>query len=109
MAEPAALRKLRNERFFDGWDEFLGAEQVQASETSVRQLIDDLLALGTNPTEEAARRAVRECVRRFNELDQRDRHWICTDEREDIYEQIGRVVEACGFVYDDDWLDERDW
>ena len=65
-----------------------------------------LIALGPKPTEGAARRAVDECVRRFNDIDD---DWICTIEREDIYEQIGRVVDACGFDCQEDWLDERDW
>jgi hypothetical protein len=54
----------------------------------------------------AARATVDECVRRFNALDD---GWICTLEREDIYEQVGRVVEACGFGYDEDWITEREW
>ena len=106
MADRAALKKLCGERFFDGWDEFLSPEQVQASEDSVRRLVDGLLALGPDLDEEAARSAVDACVRRFNDLDD---GWICTIEREDIYEQIGLVVEAAGFECDEGWLGERDW
>jgi hypothetical protein len=106
MADRAALRLLRGQRFFDGWDEFVSPEHVAASEASVRRLIDDLLALGPERTEEAARLAVDECVRRFNDLDD---GWICTIEREDMYEQICRVVDACGFDCQEDWLDEREW
>lgn len=53
-----------------------------------------------------AREAVAECIRRFNSLDD---GWICTIEREDICEQIGRVIDACGFECDEDWVGERDW
>jgi hypothetical protein len=106
MVDRAALEQLRGQRFFEGWDEFVGPERVAASEASLRRLIDDLLALGPEPSEEAARAAVDECVRRFNTLDD---GWICTIEREDIYEQIGRVVDSCGFECDEDWLGERDW
>jgi hypothetical protein len=106
MADFAALQRLREQRFFDGWDEFVAPEHVRDSEASVRRLIDDLIALGPQPTEEAVRRAVDACVRRFNDIDD---GWICTIEREDIYDQVGRVVDACGFDCQEDWLDERDW
>src|SRR5262245_48974796 len=106
MAEIAVLQRLRAERNFDGWDRFVAPEHVKASEAIVRRLIDDLIALGPKLTEEAARQAVAACVQRFNDLDD---GWICTIEREDIYEQIGRVVDACGFDCQEDWLDERDW
>jgi hypothetical protein len=106
MADLIALQRMRAQRFFDGWDEFISRERVEASEASVRRLIDDLIALGPQLTEDAARRSVDECVRRFNDIDD---GWICTIEREDIYEQVGRVVDACGFDYQEDWLDEREW
>ena len=52
------------------------------------------------------RRAVKECVRRFTDLGD---GWICATEREDIDEQIGRVVDACGFNCLEGWLEERGW
>ncbi len=107
MADIAALQRLREERFFDGWDGEVAAERVAASEASVRRLIDELLAFGPGVTEDDARRAVDDCVRRFNDLD--DDGWICTIESEDIYEQVGRVVDLCGFEYDEEWVGERDW
>jgi hypothetical protein len=105
MANQAALQLLRAQRFFNSWDEFVTPQRIAASEANVRRLIDDLLALGPTLNEEAARLAVDQCVRRFNDLDD---GWICTIEREDIYEQIGRVVYACGFDYREDWLNERE-
>jgi hypothetical protein len=106
MADISPLQGLREQRFFDGWDTFVTPERVEASEASIRRLIDDLIALGANPSEAAVRRAVEACVRRFNDLDD---GWICTIEREDIYEQVGRAVEACGFDCQEDWLQARDW
>jgi hypothetical protein len=107
MAEIAGLLRLREERFFDGWDEFVEDERVAASEASVRQLIDDLITIGPGLSEKAARAAVDACVRRFNALD--DEGWICTIEREDIYEQVGRVIDLCGFEYGEEWVSERNW
>src|SRR5436309_824583 len=99
-----ALQRLRKKRFFESWGEFIGAQHVTASEDSMKRLIDDLIALGPTPTEAGARHAVDECVQRFNDLDD---GWICTIEREDIFEQICKVVDACGFDCQEDWLDER--
>lgn len=96
MADRGALLGLREQRFFAGWDGFVLPDRVDASEASLRRLIDDLVAVEPAPTEEAARRAVDECVRRFNALD--DDGWICTIEREDIFMQIGRVMDVCGFA-----------
>ena len=102
----AGLRAIRDGRFFEGWDDYVPKEHITASEASIRQLIDDLIALGKKATERAARRAVDACVRRFNDMDD---GWICTIEREDICEQVDRVIELAGFKPDEDWLDERDW
>ena len=107
MADIAGLRRLREERFFAGWDESVGPERVTSSETSVRRLIDDLLAHGPDLSEDAARAAVDEFVRRFNALD--DDGWIYTIEREDIYEQVGRAIDLRGFEYGEEWGSERDW
>jgi hypothetical protein len=110
MADLEALRALRDQRFFDGWDGYLAPELVQASDEALRHLVDGLITLGERLRVSAARRLVDECVHRFNELDlSGDHHWICTIEREDIFEQVGRAVELCGFEYDEDWLDEREW
>jgi hypothetical protein len=100
------LEQLRDRRFFANWDDYVTIERVSASERTLRKLIDDLLKLGPELTEESARAAVDECVRRFNTLDD---GWICTVEREDIYEQVGSVIDCCGFGCDESWLDERHW
>jgi hypothetical protein len=107
MADIAGLRRLRERRFFANWDEFVTPERVAASEASVHRLIDDLIALGPGLSEDAARAAVDACVQRFNALD--DDGWICTIEREDIYEQVGRAIDLCGFEYGEEWVSERDW
>lgn len=107
MADIASLEGLREDRFFAGWEEFISPDRVAASEASIRILIDDLLALSPKRTEAATRAAVRECICRFNGLN--DSGWICTIEREDIYEQIGQIIDRCGFDYDEDWISERNW
>jgi hypothetical protein len=100
------LESLRRLRFFASWDDFVDSERVAASEASVQALLVDLLAQTGRIAESVARAAVGRCVVRFNGLDD---GWICTIEREDICEAIGRVVAACGFEWDDDWLQGREW
>ena len=106
MTASETLEGLRASRFFESWDGSIAPEHIEASEGILCRLIDDLIALGPDRTEDATRRVVEACVQRFNEIDD---GWICTIEREDIYEQVGRVVDVCGFEYDEDWLDGRDW
>ena len=62
MADIPGLQRLREERYFAGWDEFVPAERVAASEASVRRLIEDLIVLGPQLSEEGARAAVDERV-----------------------------------------------
>ena len=64
------LEPFRGRRFFEGWEGFVDAELVDASEASLRKLVEDLIALGPSPDEAGARRAVDRCVRRFNRLDE---------------------------------------
>lgn len=110
MDNISGLQRLREERFFRNWEGFVVADWVEASEANLRQLLDDLIALGPKMSEESARQAVEDCVIRFNDLDRVDeKGWIFTIEREDIYEQIGRVIDVCGFEYGEDWGSERDW
>jgi hypothetical protein len=89
MTDIEGLRRLRGERFFAGWDGFVGPEIGAASEARVRRLIDDLIALGPELSETAARHAVDECLQRFNRLaGPEDDEWIDTIERENIYRQV---------------------
>lgn len=106
MVDIPGLRHLREGRFFSGWDQSVSLERVEAASTSMRRLVDDLIENGPSMSEAAARAAVDECVRRFNHLDD---GWIGTIEREDIFEEIGRAIDLCGFEYDEEWLGERDW
>jgi hypothetical protein len=109
MADIQTLTQLRQEPFFPTWEdsEFVTPEQLEASRASLWQLIDQLLEHGADLTENQARTAVEACVERFNHLDEEG--WIETTEREDIFEEIGRIVDACGFAYDEDWISARDW
>jgi hypothetical protein len=106
MADIAALKKMRKDRFFESWDESVAKEHVTTSEASVGHLLDDLIALGDTPAERSVRRAVDLCIRRFNDLND---GWICTIEREFICDVVGDIVEAYGYECAEDWFDERDW
>jgi hypothetical protein len=107
MLDIPGLQQFRGQRFFEGWDGYVAAEKVKASEDSIRTLIDALVSLGSDGVKKAVRRAVRQCVERFNEM---DGGWICTIEREDIVECLGRIVDLCGMDGSAEWVDDgRDW
>ena len=106
MADTVPLNQLKDERFFTEWDGFVTPQRIEAAEASLGQLIDELVSLGTDPAEALAREVVDHCVLRFNGIDD---GWICTIERETIFEQIAKVVDLCGFDCEEDWLGERDW
>jgi len=102
-----ALKQHRGRRFFQAWDGYVPAEHVTASEEAIRRLIDKVVAIGPALDEGTARRLVRKSVQGFNA---RNDGWICTIEREDICEELDRIIELCGFSSDDeDWLAGRDW
>ncbi len=107
MLDIPGLQQFRGQRFFAGWDGYVAAEKVQASEDSIRSLIDALVALGPRGSKRTVRREVRACVERFNELDD---GWICTIEREGIVECLGQIVDLCGMDGSAEWVDDgRDW
>lgn len=106
MSDAVALQQLRESRFFESWDGHVSRPHIDASEAILRRLIDEILALGAEPGEDVCRAAVDACVGRFNDIDD---GWICTIEREDIYEQVGRIVDLTGFDCDEVWLYARDW
>ena len=107
MLDIAALRKFRDGRFFATWDGHVPPESVETSERTVRSLVDSLIALGPAGSESQVRQEVRQCVERFNELDQ---GWICTIEREDICDCLERIVEHCGIDASAEWIAEnREW
>lgn len=107
MADIAGMQRLTDNRFFPNWDQFVDPDRIAASEASIRRLVDDVISLGSELSEDAARAKVDACVRRFNDLDEEG--WICTDEREDIYDQVGQIIDLCGLEYDEDWVAERNW
>ena len=107
MIDSVALKELREQRFFSGWDGFVSAERVTASEQLIRSLIDAITANGPVATVAEVQRCVRECVARFNELDQ---GWILTMEREDICDRLSRIVAFCGMDGSAEWIaDNREW
>ena len=107
MVDLTALRQLRDQRFFAAWDGCVRPESIAASEEAIRSLLDELMAPGSAGSLEEVRRAVHVCVERFNKLDD---GWICTIEREDICDCLGRIVEHCGVDSSADWIAEnREW
>jgi len=106
MSNIEALKRRRSEPVLAGWAGYVAEGLWNQSVASAHRLIDDLIGLGSDPKEADVKAAVDRCVVRFNELDD---GWICTIEREDLFELICEVVGLAGFECDEDWVDEREW
>lgn len=109
MVDLPAIRRLAGQRSFASWEEFVPADLVVQSEEIICRLIERLLTLGSDPTQEQVQREIDGAVRQFNELDARRGPWIMTIEREDICEVLLSLVSLCGFDDSEEWLGERDW
>ena len=106
MSDIAALKVQREKPLFDEWAGHVSDERIASVTRALRELIDDLIALGPDPDEDDARELVDKCVRRLNDLDD---GWITTIEREDLCEAIYQIIDLAGFKGDEDWTEERDW
>lgn len=111
MSDLPELRKRREQRAFAHWDGPVPPDLVSKSDEAIRQLIERLVGLGTDPTREQVQEEIDRCVQRFNELDESWKHpWICTIEREDICEELRTLVDLCGYDgSEEDWIRDRDW
>jgi hypothetical protein len=100
--------KLRETRWFEGWEGMVPADRQADAEACIRQLIDEIIAMGEDPRKSAVRKAVERSIQRFNEIDEQ---WIMSTEREDIYYAINDIVDLTGIECDDfdDWFNGADW
>src|SRR4051812_11622811 len=103
LSDIAALKARREQPWFAEWAGHVSDEHVEGATGALRELIDDIVALGPDPEEDDAREAVDKCVRRLNALDD---GWITTMEREDLCEVIYKIVDLAGFEGDEDWTEE---
>jgi hypothetical protein len=106
MSDIAALEALLSQRFFEAWDDYVDPANIKRSEIRVRRLVEDLIGLGAVAAVEDAHKAMVRCVKRFNRPPYT---WICTIERESIGDAIVDVVEAAGFEWDEEWLEDAEW
>jgi hypothetical protein len=110
MSDLTALRQYKDQPMFAHWAPDVADDRIAGATDSVRRLIEDVLALGTDPAETGVRAAVATCVQRFNDPDAAgDDPWIFTIEREDIGEVLWRVIDLAGFEADEGWLEGREW
>lgn len=106
------LPKLRAEKPFSEWRRLWPAAVVKRARAIFRSTIDELAALGPNPTLATALPILQACVEQFNVLDGTDDFVIETEEREDICKHFARMVHAAGITkygsrdLTDQW---RDW
>jgi hypothetical protein len=91
--------------FFSDWA--ITPEQREACWQNLVQTVDALVALGPDGTVEDATDLLRQCVERYNELDE---GFIATIEREDLCDILYELGNYCGLDGADDWVDEwREW
>ena len=88
------LEVLRERRAFDDWRGDVEAEDLRTSRRIVRDLIDELIALGPDGDEVSKLDAFLRAVRRFNGTE-----FIETVEREDIGELFHQIAEAACAVW----------
>jgi len=107
----AALRKYR-ERLTNDKDSYFGDWPVSAETREecwkiLADTLDALIALGANASVEDATNVLRQCVERYNDLDD---GFICTIEREELCDILYEIGDLCGLDSQEDWVDEwRDW
>jgi hypothetical protein len=102
--------KLRKQRPLTNWAEYLPARIVRESQKIWRETIDQLAALGRKPDRRAVMRLLRNCVERFNNLNEEYDHFIDTLEREDIFRHFEELVHLSGLKDADELIDRwRKW
>lgn len=108
MSDLEALRQFRSAAHFSKWNGSVSSDDVEASEESIRTLLDDLIVLGAKAPKGGVRSAFYACVERFNELN--DRGWIGITESDAICDLLERIADATGFEEAIEWIDDkRDW
>src|SRR5580692_10042732 len=86
--------------YFADWP--VESEQREACWQNLVQTLDALITLGSQGTIEDATDILRQCVERYNELDE---GFICTIEREELCDIIYEIGGYCGLDRKEDWVD----
>lgn len=105
--------KLLAEQLFERWKEsppIPSAEYAEVFRQRIRDLCEQIVALGPRPKKAEVRQALRSCVQWFNDKDEAAGGFIETEEREDIcttLEEIAFVARHKSLMTEvDDW---RNW
>jgi hypothetical protein len=95
MSNVEALRRYREQEWFEAWKGMTPEGGAEEATACIRQMIDEIIALGAKPRKQDVRTAVERCVDRFNEMDTADGSgpWIMSTEREDIYYVLDQIVD----------------
>jgi hypothetical protein len=104
------LDELRERRFFPTWKSYPPAPATRASRAVMTDTVEKLLELGPRASKKKRMDILKWCIESFNELDAEMKHFIETDERDDICEEFQAIVWACGLgAYEDLAGRWRDW
>jgi len=105
----ARLKKFRGQPILPNWEGEVATERLMGTRRILLAALDELIALGTRGTPEAAQDVLGRAIGRLNELDNEDQ-FICTIEREDLCDWLYDVGELCGLDADEEWVEEyREW
>ena len=104
------LQRRRSQSSFAHWEGSIPADLVAECEDAVVLLIDRLIALGPNPTEQQVRAEIESGLSQFGNLQWiRGEPWIDTREQKDICDALHELIDLSGFEADEEWTDLRDW
>jgi hypothetical protein len=104
------LNRRRAQPSFAHWEGTVPADLIAECEDAIVSLIDRLIALGLNPSEQQVRAEIDGCIRRFDDLQwSRGDPWIDTTEQEDICDVLHELIDLTGFEASEEWTDVRDW
>ena len=105
LAEFRERLTAEKDSYFSDWP--AKPDQREACWQNLAQTVDSLIALGPGGTVEAASDILRQCVERFNELDD---GFITTIEREELCDILYEIGDHSGLDSEDEWVDEwREW
>jgi len=106
----ARLHLRRSQVSFAHWEPTVQMELIAQSEDAVIHLIDQLIALGPNPSEEQVKAEIDDCIQRFGDLQWSvDDPWIDTEEQKDICDVLHELIDLSGFEASEEWTEVRDW
>lgn len=108
--ENITLEKLLKRKFFPAWSEYPSEAAKKASREIMQETVKNLMGVPLDADESLKITHLKDCILKFNAIDQKFEYFIETIEREDICEEFESILHACKLGHLEDLADEwRDW